>query len=98
MALFLVCRGHFFESNRGSNLILVQRRAIALVLVDLLRTLDDRIGFLRPQAVVGSGHYNNDSTHYVEWFSVLSDRLSNLELAKNLPRFRNGGMQFNYCH
>jgi len=44
----------------------VQRRAIALVLVDLLRTLDDRIGFLRPQAVVGSGHYNNDSTHYVE--------------------------------
>ena len=79
-------------------MILVQRRAIALVLADLLRTLDDLIGFLRPQAVVGSGHYNNDSTHYVEWFSVPPDHLSNLKLAKNLPRIRNRGMQFNRCH
>jgi len=76
----------------------VQRRAIALVLVDLLRTLDDRIGFLRPQAVVGFCHYNNDPTHYVEWFSVPSGHFSNFESAKNIPRIRNGGMQFDYCY
>jgi hypothetical protein len=45
----------------------VQRRAIALVLADLLRTLDDRLGFLRPRAVVGVRH-QSDPTYYVRLF------------------------------
>ncbi|KAH8113318.1 ribonuclease III [Phellopilus nigrolimitatus] len=41
------------EAFRG--IIFVQKRSIAHVLVDLLRNLDDRVGFLRPQALVGHG-------------------------------------------
>lgn len=44
----------------------VHRRAIALVLADLLRTLDDRLGFLRPRAVVGGQSPN--PTYDVECF------------------------------
>ncbi|KAH9482923.1 Dicer-like protein 1 [Psilocybe cubensis] len=56
--LFLVSVNHLFISTT------VQRRAIALVLSDLLRTLGDR--FLRPQSIIGS---NNDLTeaYHVEY-------------------------------
>lgn len=43
----------------------MHRRAIALVLVDLLRNLYDRLGFLRPQAVVGS-NLSTNPTYFVE--------------------------------
>jgi hypothetical protein len=38
-----------------TNLTPVQRRAIALVIADLLRTLDEQLGFLRPYTVIGCG-------------------------------------------
>ena len=44
--------------------ITVQRQAIALVLGDLLRTLDDRLGFLRPRTVIGYG-LQSDPAYYV---------------------------------
>ncbi|KAL5508450.1 DCL1_2 [Sanghuangporus vaninii] len=43
------------QGDAFRGIIFVQKRSIALVLVDLLRTLDDQIGFIRPQALVGHG-------------------------------------------
>lgn len=38
----------------GTDISIVQRRSVALVMVDLLRTLD--MGYIRPHALVGHGH------------------------------------------
>ncbi|KDR83836.1 hypothetical protein GALMADRAFT_150895 [Galerina marginata CBS 339.88] len=64
------------EGFRG--IIFVQRRAIALVLADLLRTLDDR--FLRPQAIVGSKQYSGPS-YYQEIFNNFATGVCNLLVA-----------------
>lgn len=40
--------------DRLINITPVQKRATALVIVDVLRTIDDGLGFLRPHAVTGS--------------------------------------------
>ncbi|EJD00954.1 ribonuclease III [Fomitiporia mediterranea MF3/22] len=41
------------QGDAFRGIIFVQKRSIAYVLADLLRTLDDQIGFIRPQALVG---------------------------------------------
>ncbi|TDL29625.1 ribonuclease III [Rickenella mellea] len=41
------------DAFRG--IVFVQKRCVAFVLADILRTLDDQVGFLRPQTVVGHG-------------------------------------------
>ena len=50
----------------------VQSRSIAYVLTDLLRTLDDRIGFkrgfLRPQTLVGHGGTADSATQVCSLF------------------------------
>ncbi|KAJ3502176.1 hypothetical protein NLJ89_g9005 [Agrocybe chaxingu] len=66
------------EGFRG--IIFVQRRAVALVLADLLRTLDDRLGFLRPQSIVGSS-YSQDSNYYHEIFQNFATGVCNLLIA-----------------
>lgn len=42
------CQGRLF------NIAPVQKRTIALVILDILRTIDDGLGFLRPHAITGS--------------------------------------------
>jgi endoribonuclease Dicer len=56
----------FFDFGQfiGTEYLTVRKHITASVLADLLRTLDDRLSFLRPQAVIGHGHYN-DHSHYV---------------------------------
>ncbi|KAF8974226.1 hypothetical protein BDZ97DRAFT_3979 [Flammula alnicola] len=66
------------EGFRG--IIFVQRHAIALVLADLLRTLDDRLGFLRPHAIVGFGHHS-DPTYYQGVFQRFATGVCNLLIA-----------------
>ncbi|KAF9534830.1 hypothetical protein CPB83DRAFT_901776 [Crepidotus variabilis] len=66
------------DSFRG--IIFVQRRAIALVLADLLRTLDDRLDFLRTQAVVGAGQ-SSDPNYYQETFHNFATGVFNLLIA-----------------
>ncbi|KAL5527188.1 hypothetical protein ACEPAG_5979 [Sanghuangporus baumii] len=43
------------QGDAFRGIIFVQKRSIALVLTDLLRTLDDQVGFIRPQTLVGHG-------------------------------------------
>ncbi|KAF8165429.1 hypothetical protein B0H34DRAFT_689150 [Crassisporium funariophilum] len=62
------------------GIIFVQRRAIALVLADLLRMLDDRLGFLRPQAVVGASQ-SSDPEYYRETFHSFATGVCNLLIA-----------------
>ncbi|PPQ92348.1 LOW QUALITY PROTEIN: hypothetical protein CVT25_008698 [Psilocybe cyanescens] len=64
------------EGFRG--IIFVQRRAIAQVLSDLLRTLDDR--FLRPQAVVGYGK-DTDGEYHQDVFHDFATGVCNLLIA-----------------
>ena len=67
--------------------LLVQRRAIALVLADLLRTADDRLDFLRPQAVVG-GSQSADPGYYVELFLYSLDACLTISVTgRNLSPF-----------
>ena len=78
--------------------LLVQRRAIALVLADILRTADDRLDFLRPQAVVG-GSQSADPEYYVELFSRLLDAyLMTSMIARNISQFCDWCLQSPYWH
>lgn len=43
---------------------LVQRSAVAFVIVELLRMLDEQVGFLRPYALVGHD-FNSSPNHLV---------------------------------
>ncbi|KAF9569018.1 ribonuclease III [Agrocybe pediades] len=64
------------EGFRG--IIFVQRRGIALVLADLIRTLDDQ--FLRPQAIVGCRKAEDQNQHQ-EIFYNFASGLCNLLVA-----------------
>ncbi len=57
------------------------------MLADLLRTLDDRLGFLRPRAVVGGQSAN--PTYYVEYFEVSDRNNVDLFVARILSGFCN---------
>ncbi|PPQ64716.1 hypothetical protein CVT24_008343 [Panaeolus cyanescens] len=48
------------------GIIFVQKRCIALVLTELLRTINDRLSFLRPQTVIGKKCATNEE-YYVEF-------------------------------
>ncbi|KAI5124869.1 hypothetical protein M0805_007301 [Coniferiporia weirii] len=50
------------QGDAFRGIIFVQKRSTAYVLTDLLRSLDDRVGFLRPQALVGHGLSAEPST------------------------------------
>ena len=78
--------------------LIVQRRAIALVLADLLRTADDRLDFLRPQAVVG-GSQSADPGYYVELclYSV-NGCLTISMTARNLSQFCYWSLQPSHWH
>lgn len=54
-----------FVLGANESICLVQKRSIALVLTDLLRTMDDRLSFLRPQTVIGKTCATNEE-YYVE--------------------------------
>lgn len=71
----------------------MQRRAIALVLADLLRTADDRLDFLRPQAVVG-GSQSADSGYFVELFLYSLDAcLTTSMIARKFSQFCDRSLQ-----
>jgi hypothetical protein len=59
----------------------VQRSAVAFVIVELLRTLDEQVGFLRPYALVGHG-FNSSHNHLVRsnFFggSIFSNRVPSI--------------------
>jgi hypothetical protein len=53
---YLVCLLVVFIKD-GTKFVLVQRRATALAIADLLRTSADHMGFLRFHVVVGHGSF-----------------------------------------
>jgi hypothetical protein len=64
----------------------VQRSAVAFVLVELLRTLDEQAGFLRPYALVGHGS-SLSPNHLVRSDLSCQSILSNISafIARRLP-------------